>query len=85
MNFLFEGPLLIGIIGLVLVIASGFFYMQTRSRGSFVALIALIGLTVALMVVERLWITPREAVTSSVVELFNAIQEEDLTWLADPD
>ena len=78
MSLLLESPVVVVAVGVLLVTVAAIFYLQTRTRGSFAALIACVLLTVGALVVERLWLTPTEQVRAVVLELFAAVERNEL-------
>jgi hypothetical protein len=83
MAFLVEGPWTILFIGIVVEAILGVILMQT-GRGKF--LIAMIGVAVvvgALLIVERLVVTDREAVTSTLDAAVAAVKKNDVNGLLD--
>jgi hypothetical protein len=78
MNFLAENALAIWMVGAVLVTMAGITVAQLRTRGALLALLAVIVFVGALLVVEHLIETPREAVARTLDELAAAIEANDL-------
>ncbi|QDV75026.1 hypothetical protein [Botrimarina mediterranea] len=78
MSILLESPLAVGALGLLLVTMAAIPYVQTRSRGAFMLLVAAMLLTAGGIALERWWLTPREQVRQSLGQLFEAIRSNDL-------
>lgn len=78
MNYLAENALAIWIGGAVLLTMAGIVYLQLRTRGALLAMLAVVLATGALLVVEHLVETPREAVERTLFELAAAIEANDL-------
>jgi len=78
MNFLAENALAIWMGGAVLLTMAGIAFAQLRTRGAFVALVAVIALTGTLLIVEHEIETPREAVERTLGELAATIEANDL-------
>ena len=78
MMWLAENPVAIGCGGAVLATFAAVIYLQMRTRASLLAILAIVLLTVALLVAERLIVTPREAVAITLDQLTARIEANDL-------
>ncbi|RIK76174.1 MAG: hypothetical protein DCC67_14250 [Planctomycetota bacterium] len=78
MAMLTENPLPIILIGGVAATAALVFFLARRTSGPLMALAAILGLSAALLAVERLVVTDREEVEQSIAELFAAIEANDV-------
>jgi len=78
MNYLAENALAIWMGGAVLVTMAGVVYAQLRTRGALLAILSVIVVTGALLVVEHVIETPREAVERTLNQLAATIEANDL-------
>lgn len=74
---LLENPLAIGAVGGVAITFAAVVFAARRSGASLAALAAVAAVTLALLVVERLYVTPAEQVESSLEALLAAIEAND--------
>jgi hypothetical protein len=77
-SYLAENAAAIWIGGAVLVTLAVIVYVQVRSTAAFVGIFAAVLLTIALVVAERLIVTPREAVGQTLNDLAATIEADDL-------
>ena len=75
---LFENPVPIYAVGMVLATLCGLAFVSRRNLPSLVAFVGVVSATLLLVLVERLVVTVREEVEAAVVELLEAIEENDL-------
>ncbi|MCC7474022.1 MAG: hypothetical protein IT425_01395 [Pirellulales bacterium] len=78
MTWLAENSLPIWMAGALALTMAGIVYFQTRSRGSFYAVLGVIAVTAALLAVNRFVETPREAVERTLYELAAKVEANDV-------
>lgn len=78
MQYLFENPWPMLLIGAVLLTFSGVMYFTTRSIGSFVAMVMVVVLTLCGLVMEQIVYTQRELVESTLAGITDAAEDDDL-------
>jgi hypothetical protein len=78
MNWLFESPLTIVVIGAVLLIALGAVWSQTGRKELLYALGATVALIVVGLIVERLVITDREAIRQTLLQIAADVESNNL-------
>jgi len=78
MNVLADNAIVIWLGGAVLFAMAGIAYWQLRTFAALLAMLAVVFLTGALLVVEHVIETPREAVERTLNELVDAIEANDL-------
>jgi hypothetical protein len=80
-----ENPVALAVVGVLAATVALMVFLSRRTTGPLVALAALVGLTLILLVVERLVVTDREAVQHGVEEVVAAIEANDvagvLAWI----
>jgi hypothetical protein len=77
-NWLFENPVAIWCGGSVLAALAVIAYLQLRTRGALIAILAIVLVTAALSILERLVVTPREQVEQSLNQVVARIGANDL-------
>jgi hypothetical protein len=86
MTWLAENALPIWVCGAIALTMAIVVFQQTRSRNSLLGILAVIAATGGLLLMERLWETPREAVERTLYELADAVETNDvqttLTYIA---
>jgi hypothetical protein len=78
MTTLFENPLPILVVGGLLATFAIIVFLARRSGASLAALIAVVALTAALLVVERVVVTEREQVEVALATMLDAIESNDV-------
>lgn len=78
MNLLLENPLPIWSLGAVCFAVSVIAFLAKRSLGSILGMVSIIALTLLLVFVERIVITPSEEVEQALTTLMSAIEANDL-------
>lgn len=78
MEYLFENPIPLLMVGIVLLTFSGVLYFTTRSIGSFLACVIIAVLTISALVMEQIVYTPREQVEVALAGITNAAEENDM-------
>ncbi|QDU55409.1 hypothetical protein [Aeoliella mucimassa] len=78
MIYLFENPIPLLMIGLVLLTFSGVMYYSTRSVGSFLATVLIAVLTLCGLVMEQIVYTERELVEVAVTSICDAAENNDI-------
>jgi hypothetical protein len=78
MEYLFENPVPLILIGLVLLTFTGVLYFTTRSVGSFVASVVIVVLMVSALVMEQIVFTERELIAVAIGGITNAAEENDM-------
>lgn len=78
MQYLFENPIPMLMIGAVLLTFTGVLYYSTRSVGSFVASVLVVVLTLSGLVMEQIVFTERELVEVALANITDAAEENDL-------
>lgn len=78
MSYLFESPFLILTIGVLLIAASGYLFVNTRQKGALIGLVVVIALTALALLVEHLVVTPREQVEASLEGLASELEANNL-------
>jgi hypothetical protein len=75
---LFENPLPILVVGGLFATFAVIVYLARRSGASLAALVAVVALTAAMLVVERVVVTQREQVEAALEKMLHAIEENNL-------
>ena len=78
MNWLAENALPIWVAGAVAATMALVVYLQTRTNGALLSIVAVIAITAALLAVEHFMETPREAVERTLYELVAAVEANDV-------
>lgn len=78
MEYLFENPIPLLMVGAVVLTFTGVLYYSTRSVGSFVASVLVIVLTLSALVMEQIVFTERELVEVALANITEAAEENDL-------
>jgi hypothetical protein len=78
MTVFIENPVAIAVFGALAATFALVVYLARRNFGSLVAIAGVAALTLLMLVVEKLVVTDREAVEAAVVEVFDAIESNDL-------
>lgn len=82
MNWLADNALPIWVCGAIALTMAVIVYLQTRAQGALLAVISVIAIAAALLLVERLLETPREAVERTLYELAAAVEANDVNAAA---
>ncbi len=78
MEYFFENPFPILMVGLVLMTFAGVVFYTTRSTAALIALVLLIALSLSLLVLEQLIQTPREGVVTTLRAAATAAEANDV-------
>jgi hypothetical protein len=78
MNLLLENPLPIWALGAVCLAIAVIVFLAKRSLGSMLAIVGVIAVTLLLVFIERLVVTPGEEVEAALATLMAAIEADDL-------
>lgn len=78
MNWLWEDPVVIALLGLVTIAILAFGWMQTRSRAMFSATLGALALTAMLLLVERWVQTERELIDLTLRQIAVDVERNDL-------
>jgi hypothetical protein len=78
MNWLAENTLPIWMAGAVALTMALIVFAQTRTRGAFIGILAVIGITAALLMTSWLIVTPREAVERALYDLAATVEANDV-------
>ena len=78
MEYLFENPVPLVMVGLVLMTFTGVMFYTTRNTPALVALAIIAALTVSLLVMEQLIQTPREGVVTTLRAAAAASESNDV-------
>ena len=78
MSYLFESPFLILTVGVLLLAAFGYVYVNTRQKGALIGLGVVVALTAVLLLVEHLVQTPREQVEASLEGLASELEANNI-------
>lgn len=78
MEYLFENPIPLLMVGVVLLTFAGVLYYSTRSVGSFVAMVVITVVTLSALVMEQLVYTERELVEVAISGITDAAEQNDL-------
>lgn len=78
MSYLFESPSLILTVGVFLIAALGYVFVNTRQKGVLIGLIAVVALTCIAMVIERYVKTPREQVEATLDALADELEANNI-------
>jgi hypothetical protein len=78
MSYLAENSLPIWMGAAIALTMALVVFLQTRSNGALGAMAAIVGVAAALLVAERLWETPREAVERTLYELAAVVEANDV-------
>jgi hypothetical protein len=78
MNWLAENALPIWAAGAVVLTMALIVYFQTRTNGALFAILTVLGVMVALLLLERAIETPREAVERTLYELADVVEANDM-------
>lgn len=78
MNWLAENALPIWIVGAIALTMAFIVFIQTRASGALVAMIAIVAITAGLLLLERHFETPREAVERSLYEVADRVENNDV-------
>lgn len=78
MQIIFEDPLPMLLVGLVLLTFTAVLYYSTRGTGAFVAMVVIGVLTLSTLVLEQVVETPKERIESTLRGFTNAIEANDL-------
>jgi len=79
LNFLLENPLPIYAVGAVLTTVCGMVFLSRRTLPSLFALIGVVTLTLLLVLAERIVVTEREQVETTLHQLMTDIESNDLS------
>ncbi|HEX5106668.1 MAG TPA: hypothetical protein VFV87_22765 [Pirellulaceae bacterium] len=77
MNLLFEQPLVVVVLGIVLGLAAGTAWTSTGRKEWLIALAAIVVLTIAGLVIERGIVTDREAIEATLAQIARELQRND--------
>ena len=78
MNILYENPLPIYAVGAVLATVCGLAFLARRNLPSLFALFGVLGLTLLLLIAEKMVVTDREQVEDTLQQLMADIESEDV-------
>jgi hypothetical protein len=78
MEYLFENPFPLLMVGLVLMTFTGVVYYTTRSTAALISLVLIIALSLSLLVMEQLVQTPREGVIITLRAATTAAEANDM-------
>jgi hypothetical protein len=78
MSVIFEEPVLPVVLGIITAIILGFAWLQTGRKQFIYGLVAVIAMIIALVVVERMVVTDREAIDSLLRQGAKAVERNDL-------
>jgi hypothetical protein len=78
MSWLAENALPIWACGAVALTMAVIVYLQTRTNGALLGIVAVLGVTASLLLVEWVIETPREAVERTLYELADAVETNDI-------
>jgi hypothetical protein len=79
MNWLAENALPIWVCGAIALTMAVVVFQPTRSNAALLGIISVIAVTALLLLIERFWITPREAVERTLYELADAVEANDVS------
>ncbi|MGL4514281.1 MAG: hypothetical protein ACRCT8_14430 [Lacipirellulaceae bacterium] len=77
MDLLFESPVAVGAIGVLVVTCGAIVWSQSRSRAAAAGLVACVLLAIGGLVFERLWVTPAEGARGAVAALLERVAAND--------
>jgi hypothetical protein len=78
MTWLAENALPIWVAGAIALTMALIVFQQTRSRNALLGVVSVVAATALLLLMERLWETPREAVERTLDELADAVEANDI-------
>lgn len=78
MEYLFENPIPLLMVGVVLFTFTTVMYFSTRSTGAFVASVVIVVITLSALVMEQLVYTERELVEVAISGITDAAEANDL-------
>jgi hypothetical protein len=78
MTWLAENALPIWVCGAIALTMAFIVFQQTRTNTALLGMVAVIAVTAILLLIERLWETPREAVERTLYELAAAVEANDV-------
>lgn len=78
MEYFFENPFPLLMVGLVLMTFTGVVYHTTRSTAALISLVLIAALTLSLLVLEQLVQTPREGVATTLRAAATAAEANDM-------
>ena len=79
MNWLAENALPIWLGGAVAATLAVVVYLQTRTLGALLSIVAILAVTAGLLAAEYFWETPREAVERTLYELAATVEANDVS------
>jgi hypothetical protein len=77
MNWLFEQPLVIAVVGVLLIVGIGAAWSFTGRRELLLALAAVLALIIAGLVTERLVVTDNEAIRATLAQIARDVERND--------